>query len=135
MLAPLNRTVHLTKTKTTFFRSANHETYLAAVSRHDAADHYRDPLWYLAAQPIPTTDEIWVITSGVLHKRLAQVLLGADSPLLALCQDYHLPPILFDEQHILVPKKDGQPLMDIRTCEEQSIITDFITNKVQGVDH
>ncbi len=86
-------------------------------------------IWQRNPSQLPT--EIWVITSGDGHKRLAQVLLGADSPLLALCQDYHLPPILFDEQHILVPKKDGQPLMDIRTCEEQSIITDFITNKVR----
>lgn len=73
-----------------------------------------------------------VITSQAGEERLIKNLLGDDSPLKQLIADYNLPEIAFSQQDILVPKdRNGQPLNDVQSEEDQAIITDFITEQVR----
>ena len=49
-----------------------------------------------------------------------------------LCRDYGLPPITFDSQHIhLIRDSNGQPLIDIRTPDENALAADSITALVR----
>ncbi|MGL5948631.1 MAG: CRISPR-associated ring nuclease Csm6 [Aeromonas sp.] len=79
---------------------------------------------------LPTQIEVLTTTGG--RERLTQNLLGPDSPLLRLQQDYQLPAITFSAANIHVPVgDDGTALDDVRTEREQEIITNFITNRVR----
>lgn len=86
--------------------------------------YHKDPAKY--------PSRIEVITTGEGRERLAKNLLGDDSPLIRLQQDYQLPPLTFTLSDIKVPcGDDGQPLEDVRSEREQEIITDFITRYVR----
>ncbi len=86
------------------------------------------------SQPAWVPDEIQVITTieGAERIRLALFTEGGKGMLEALRQDYGLPPIHFDEScvHVVVDKQ-GQPLVDIRTPEDNSAVADFITTRVR----
>ncbi len=74
-------------------------------------------------------DEIWVITTAEGKKRAEQDLLSRGKNWFGrLLEDYDLPPIRFDEEHILtVDDEQGVPLEDIRTPRDNELVADFIT--------
>lgn len=82
--------------------------------------------------PATLPQRIVAITTMSGCQRIRDNLLGDDSPLVRLQQDYHLPPILFSDADIKVPVgDDGIPLDDVRSEREQEIIADFITRTVR----
>lgn len=80
---------------------------------------------------IPT--EVHLITTARGWER-ARLTLLSDRPgwFRRLISDFGLPPIAFDLDLIHVPDgKDGQPLEDIRTPEDNQLVADFITEQVR----
>ncbi|MBB1420784.1 TIGR02584 family CRISPR-associated protein [Pseudoalteromonas sp. SG43-7] len=82
--------------------------------------------------PTKVPQRIEVITTQDGRERLINNLLGKNSPLKQLINDYQLPNITFTPEDIKVPEgDDSQPLNDIKSEREQEIITDFITDHVR----
>jgi len=80
---------------------------------------------------IPT--EIYLITTrtGANSARL-NLLNAKTGHFHALCKEYELPAIAFDDTHILVIKdRQGQALDDIRTPEQNEAAADFITGTLR----
>jgi CRISPR-associated protein (TIGR02584 family) len=83
---------------------------------------------------VPT--EVHLITTGRGAKQAVNNLLMPSSEregwFQRLCNDYHLPPIRFNEDsiHVMIGA-DGQPLDDIRTPADNELAADFITEKVR----
>ncbi len=80
---------------------------------------------------VPT--EVRVITTAEGAER-ARLALLSDEPgwFTRFLADYGLPPIAFDESHILILKNgEGLPLADIRTPADNERAADFITEQVR----
>ncbi len=80
---------------------------------------------------IPT--EVHLISTVAGAQQAINTLLAKDTDWFNhLINDYQLGPIKFTEDHIyVVPDKNGQPLTDIRSQEENSLAADFITNMMR----
>jgi CRISPR-associated protein (TIGR02584 family) len=82
--------------------------------------------WRVASPSVPIT-QVFALTTLEGKERLVNTLIGARGQIQALCNDYGLPPICFDEEHILVLKNAyGQPLEDISTVTDNEAAADQI---------
>lgn len=79
---------------------------------------------------IPT--EIHLITTIEGKQRAINSLLkGKEAAFHALCNDYDLPSIEFDETHIhVIQDAQGNPMDDIRMPQDNEAAADFITDKI-----
>ena len=80
---------------------------------------------------VPTEVHLITTTEGAQRARLT--LLSSDLGWFRkLCQDYALPPIAFDTQHIhVMTDAAGQPMDDIRSPQDNQAAADFITAQVR----
>lgn len=81
---------------------------------------------------IPT--DIHLLTTGEGAHRARLMLLHEDTGRFqGLCRDYGLPEIAFDESRIhVITGRDGRPLDDIRTPEENECLADGITARIRA---
>ena len=77
-------------------------------------------------------ERICLITTAKGANQAQLSLLGPDGQLGRLIADYDLPPVVFDEDDILVLRDEaGRPLDDIRTPEDNERAGDFILEQVR----
>ena len=86
-------------------------------------------------KPSTTISEIWVIATAVgKHKVERELLHPRHGHFSQFCNEYDIDAkkILFGrEQIVVVQDKDGQPLGDIRTPEDNAALADFVTTFVR----
>ena len=94
--------------------------------------------WRLASPKIPIT-EVFALTTRPGKQMLEDTLLGTGGKLNALSDDYNLPPIRFDSEHIHVLKSnDDKPLGDIWSADDNEAVADQIfafVRKLTGAPH
>ena len=88
----------------------------------------------VAGQPRFITTEIHLLTTGEGAHRARLMLLHAETGRFhRLCRDYALPDIAFDEAHIhVIAGRDGCPLDDIRSPDENESLADGITARIRA---
>jgi len=93
-----------------------------------------ETLYALAITQNEQPTEIHLISTNSGKQRAVLELLHPETGhFYQLCKDYHLEDIQFSADNIyVIPDKDGTPLDDIRTPEENEAAADFITQKVNG---
>lgn len=83
-------------------------------------------------------DEVQIITTSK-GKEQAWLSLGLEekdqlSQLDQLCNDYHLPPINFTQNNIMViPNAQGEDVADARSIDDHNALADFIINHVRSL--
>lgn len=88
-------------------------------------------LWRSNPQTVPTEVHLITTATGADHARL-NLLSPAIGWLERLRREYDLPSIRFPASHIhVIPGRDGLPLDDIRTPDENVCAADFITDLVR----
>lgn len=82
---------------------------------------------------VPT--EVHVITTSVGARRLyGELLVPVDGAWWQLLRDYALPPIAFDESHVIVvADAAGTALDDIRTAQDNGRVADAISERVREI--
>lgn len=89
-----------------------------------------ETLYALHTQGKSFPDEVWVITTQDAKAMLMQGLFD-EGHWQKLFDDYQMPAVKFDESHIwLIADADGRVLNDAKTESDQSIMADFITQKI-----
>ena len=89
-----------------------------------------ETLYALHTQGKSFPDVVWVITTQVAKAMLMQGLID-EGQWQKLFDDYQMPAVKFDESHIwLIADADGRVLNDAKTESDQSIMADFITQKI-----
>lgn len=79
---------------------------------------------------IPT--EIQIITNAGSYQHIIDTLLGKHGKVKQCCDDYDIPPLIFSESNIYqIESKNGTTLEDVTTKEDNTIIADYLTNKVR----
>jgi CRISPR-associated protein (TIGR02584 family) len=92
-----------------------------------------ETLYHLTQTRKPTAQvsEIWVITTAAGKQKVERELLHSrNGRFFQFCREYDIDAkkIIFDrEQIMVVPDKNGQPLSDIRTPEDNAALADFVT--------
>jgi len=93
-----------------------------------------ETLWALEQLRGIRIDEIRVITTTLGYRCIVDKLLGEGGGFTSYCADYRVPHgrIAFSDQNIYVlADKEGQPLADIRTTEDNSAAADHVFSLVQ----
>ncbi len=89
-----------------------------------------ETLYALHTQGKSFPNEVWVITTKDAKEMLMKGLFE-DGHWQKLLDDYQMPAIRFDENHIwLISDSDGRVLNDAKAEADQSIMADFITRKI-----